>query len=200
MKIESRISFGKTLVATCQIPTTDRGMCVGNIFELNNREDKDYFEKLKTTPQWNGSKFLRGMDCLMKAGSIGNTNDTFSLENSTGECLGYISIITHEAPHNKKFIYSIETAPQFSDNKKDKTIKHVGSSLVAFAVGQAKQENRKQVSTLAFDSDTRKFFIRHCGFKIGYESSYDCIIEQKHYSKFLEKYKEKMGNEIIFIK
>ena len=200
MKISNNISFGKTLVATCQLPTTDKKMCSAKIFELNSNEDKDYFEKLKTTPHWNGSKFLRSMDFLMKRGSIGKTNDTFSLENGEGECLGYISVITHEKPYNKKFIYSLETAPEYSVKNKNRKTKNVGQTLVAFIVNKAQQENRDKVTTLAFDADERKFFKRNCKFKVGEESGYDFVLNKKHYSKFLEKHKEKTGSKISFIK
>lgn len=199
MKISPTISFGKTLVATCQINTTDNDNSECKIFELSNKEDRDYFEKLKKDKHWTGNKYLWSMDNLMQSGSIGNNNDTFSLENSNGECLGYINVITHEAPYNRKFIYSIETAPDFSAKKKDRTIKNIGRSLVAFVVAQAKQENKEQVRTLAFDSDTRTFFKRHCGFKYGQLSSFDCVLEKKYYSNFLEKFKDKTGSEIKFI-
>lgn len=200
MKINNNISFGKTLVATCQIQTTDKKNSACNIFELNSTEDKDYFEKLKSNPTWNGNKFLRSMDNLMKKGSIGKSNDTFSLENSGGECLGYISVITHEHPHNRKFIYSIETAPEYTAKKKDRTINNIGRSLVAFIVEKAKQENRDKVTTLAFDSDTRRFFKHHCGFKYGENSSYDCVLNRKDYTKFLENHKVKTGSEITLIR
>ena len=71
--------------------------------------------------------------------------------------------------------------------------------LVAFIVKQAKKENREKVTTLAFDSDTRKFFKRYCGFKYGELNNYDCVLDKKHYDKFLENHKEKTGSEIIFI-
>ena len=200
MKINNNISFGKTLVATCQLQTTDKKNSACNIFELNSTEDKDYFEKLKTDPHWNGSKFLRSMDCLMKTGSIGNTNDTFSLEDSNGKCLGYVSVITHEQPHNKKFIYSLETAPEHSAKNEKRATKNISHSLVAFIVEQAKKENRDQVTTLAFDSDTRKIFKRQCHFKYGEESSYDCVLPQKQFTKFLENHKKTTGNEITLIK
>lgn len=198
MKITNNISFGKTLVATCQFNMSDRDTSRCKIFELDSTEDKDYFAKLRDNPLWHGNKFLWSMDNLMKEGCIGNSNDTFSLENNEGECLGYISVITHAKPYNKKFIYSLETAPNYSEKKKEST-NHIGHSLVAFIIAQAEQENREQVSTLAFDKDTKNFFKRHCGFKTGYESGYDCVLEQKYYFKFLEKYKEKVGNEIKFI-
>ena len=47
MKISPNISFGKTLVATCQINTTDSDTSECKIFELSNKEDKDYLYNLE---------------------------------------------------------------------------------------------------------------------------------------------------------
>ena len=101
MKIINNISFGKTLVATCQTASTDKNNSCCKIFELNNSDDKDYFKKLNDNPQWNGNKFVWVMRRLMESKSIGKDNDTFSLENQDGECLGYINVISHKKPHNK---------------------------------------------------------------------------------------------------
>ena len=194
MKITNNISFGKTLVATCQIHTQDKDDFSCKIFELNNTDDYDYFQKLGTNPQWKGNKFVWVMKRLMESKSIGKGNDTFSLENQDGECLGYINVISHKTPRNKKSIQYVESTPQ--ENKKNDFAK---KTLVAFIVEQARKENKDEVNTLIFNKDARKFFKRECGFKLGEESSYDFVINKKHYSKFLEKYQKDTGSEITFI-
>jgi hypothetical protein len=200
MRITNNITFGKKLVATCNLPIQNGSTMPCNIFELNNNEDKDYFEKLKNKPIWNGSKFLRSMDGLIKSGSIGKENDTFSLENQNEECLGFISVITHKKPQNRKFIYTIETAPKYSSQKREKTTQQIGRSLVAVIVKQAQQENRDKVSVLAFNSDERKFFKHNCGFKVGDDNGFSYILPKKHYSKFLEKHTKTQNSKIDFIK
>ena len=110
MNVSKNISFGKTLVATCQMPTQDEKNSCCKIFELNNVEDKDYFSNLNKSKNWSGNSFVWVMERLMSSKSIGKENDTYSLENSAGECLGYINVISHEKPHNKKFIQYLEAA------------------------------------------------------------------------------------------
>ncbi|MBQ8886627.1 MAG: hypothetical protein IJY61_02890 [Candidatus Gastranaerophilales bacterium] len=193
MKITNNISFGKKLVATCQLSSTDKDSPCCKIFELNNTEDKDYFEKLNDNPKWNKNRFVWVMQRLMQSKSIGKENDTFSLESQTGECLGYINVISHKTPHNKKFIQYLETAQE------DKKTNFAKQTLVAFIVEQAKKENKDEVTTIIFEKDVRKFFKGVCGFKLGTESSYDFVLSKKHYGKFLEKYKKNTGSEITFI-
>ena len=119
---------------------------------------------------------------------------------SRKRCLGYIIIINQKHPQNRKFIYSIETAPKYSSKKREKTTQQIGRSLVAVIVKQAQQENRDKVSVLAFNSDERKFFKHNCGFKIGDDNGFSYILPKKHYSKFLEKHIKSKNSEINFIK
>ena len=193
MKISKNISFGKTLVATCQIPKSDKSVSSCKIFELDNTEDKNYFEKLNVSPNWTENRFLWVMKRLMQSKSIGKDHDTFSIENKSGDCLGYINIISHKSPFNKKSIQYIETSKDDTETKLTK------QSLVAFIIEQAKREDKEKVSVLAFDKNTRKFFTKECGFKHSIDNGYDFVLDKKHYDKFLEKHKQKTGSEITFI-
>lgn len=181
------ISFGKTLVATCSVKTDNDNSLPCKIYELNNVEDKDYFSNLKSDTHWSGNRFVWVMERLMNSRSIGNNNDTFSIENEIGDCLGYINVITHEKPHNRKSIQYLETSPQLKSEKDVKTSELVAKSLVSFIVQQAQKENRDKVSVIAFDAHTRKFYGKKCGFKNGTESCYDYVLVSKTYPKFIEK-------------
>ena len=189
------ISFGKTLVATCNLKSDNDSLLPCKIYGLNNVEDKDYFSNLKSDTNWSGNRFVWAMNRLMESRSIGNDNDTFLIENEMGNCLGYINVITHEKPYNRKSIQYLETSPQLNLDKKDKTSEIVAKSLVSFIVQQAQNESRDTVSVLAFDAPTRKFYGKKCGFKHGTESCYDYVLLRKTYPKFIEK----SSKEIEFI-
>lgn len=189
------ISFGKTLVATCKLKCDNDNSLPCKIYELDNVQDKDYFSNLKSDTNWSGNRFVWVMNRLMNSRSIGNDNDTFSIENEIGDCLGYINVITHEKPHNRKSIQYLETSPQLNLEKDDKTSEIVAKSLVSLIVQQAQNECRDKVSVLAFDAPARRFFGKKCGFKLGTEGCYDYILETKSYPKF----KDKFSKEIEFI-
>ena len=180
-------------MSTCQMPTQDEKDSCCKIFELNNVEDKDYFSNLNKSKNWSGNSFVWVMERLMQSKSIGKDHDTFSIENQFGDCLGYINIISHKSPFNKKSIQYIETS------KDDTETKLIQQSLVAFIIEQAKREDKAKVSVLAFDKNIRKFFTKECGFKHSIDSGYDFVLDKKHYDKFLEKHKQKTGSEITFI-
>lgn len=187
------ISFGKTLVANCQVKLQPDNVSSCKIFELE-KSDSDYFIKVKELPSWSGNRFLWVMKEQTKPERFSDDTQIFVLESDNGECLGYVDLISRSS----KLIQYLEVAPEIIKSKNKILSKDIARSLIVAVVNAASKENMESVSALAFDFNTKKFYTRNCGFKSGMKSAYDYTVDKKQYSKFLEKNIYKDGVRIDF--
>ena len=61
------ISFGKTLLAKCDLRRGNYKKVECNIFQLNSVDDKDYFERVWKSKPWQDAKYLWDMDAELRA-------------------------------------------------------------------------------------------------------------------------------------
>ena len=186
------ISFGKKLVANCQVKRPISPVSECKIFELE-KTDNDYFDKVKSDHNWDRNRFLWIMQEQTKPERFDNDTQIFVLENNTGECLGYINLISRA----NKLIQYLEITPQIIKLGNKAFSKEIARTLISAVVNSAQKENKEKISVLAFDFHTKKFYTKNCGFKSGIQT-YDYVLDKKHYSKFLEKYTKNDGVSIDF--
>ena len=177
------ISFGKTLAANCHFESHSGTISTCKIFELD-KSDSDYFESVKRDKNWSGNRFLWIMKEQTKPERFSKDTQIFVLEDSTGECLGYINLISRDS----KLIQYLEVMPIISNLKNKNYAQSIAKSLISTTVKSAQKENKDKVSVLVFDFNTKKFYKKNCGFKSGMQSSYDYVLEKKDYSRFFEKF------------
>lgn len=177
------VSFGKTLVANCQLKMSSDRVSSCKIFELE-KSDSDYFKKVKTDSNWFGNKFLWIMNEQTKPNRFGDDTQIFVLEDDSSNCLGYINIISRD----NKLIQYLEIMPIISNLKNKNYAQNIARALVSTTVKSAQKEDKEKVSALAFDFTTRKFYTKKCGFKSGMQSAYDYVIDKKNYSRFFERF------------
>ena len=177
------ISFGKTLVANCQVKIQPDKFSSFKIFELE-KSDNDYFSKVKESPSWLGNRFLWIMKEQTQPERFSDDTQIFVLEDEKNQCLGYINLISR----NSKLIQYLEILPSISNLKNKKFAKNIASLLVATTVKSAQKESKEKVSALAFDFNTRKFYTKTCGFRSGMQSAYDFVIDKKDYSRYFDRY------------
>ena len=149
--------------------------------------------KVKSNQNWNGNRFLWVMKEQTKPERFSDDTQIFVLENDTGECFGYVNLISRA----NKLIQYLEISPQIIKIGNKSFSKDIARTLISAVVNSAQKENKEKVSVLAFDFHTKKFYTKNCGFKSGLQP-YDYTLDKKHYSKFLEKYTQKDGVSIDF--
>lgn len=201
MKISNfsnNLSFGKTLAASCSVRTNTGDVEQCNIYELDKKDDKDYFLKLKNNPSWEDNKYLDIVNSLMFSTYISLNIKSYAMENSDGDCLGYVRAISDGREHEKKSITYIETCPEYSSNNKKRELKYIGQSLMAFIVGLAKKEDKDSVCIPSVAKGASKFYQKKCFFKKDKTSTNGLVLNNKYYDKFLKKHKKNTQSEIKF--
>lgn len=198
MKIES-ISFGKKLMARCQIKTNSGEIKPCEIYELKKEEDIDYFCKLKKNPEWENGEYIEITNQMMLSPLLNKGLRTFSLETKDEGCLGYISTHDFDFIPNKTYVEFLETCPQYTSQNKKRKIKYIGQSLMAFVVGLAQEQNKTRVCITTTAPKSKKFYSRACNFRQDYNGNDGLILNSQSYQKFLNRHKENTGKEIEFI-
>lgn len=186
----SNISFAKTLAATCHVKTKSGDFEQCKIFELDKFSDKNYFQKLTKDQTWDGNSFIDTLNYLMQMPYSNYHERTYAMENKNGECLGYIrTTMGYDIEQDEK-ISHIETCPKHKTKNKDREIKYIGQTLIAFLVGRAKKENRKGIYIESYLDEAKKFYEEKCNFKPISSRAYELTLSNKDYDSFLEEYKQ----------
>lgn len=199
MKIFSNISFGKKLKATCQVKTDSGEAKPCQIYELNKKDDIDYFCKLKKSKEWSNGEYLEITNQMMLSPLTNRGLRTYSLETKEDGCIGYISTHDFDFIKDKTYVEFLETCPQYTSENKRREIKYIGQTLLAFVVGLADKEDKTRVCISSTAPKSRKFYTKGCGFRQDYNGKDGLILNSQSYEKFLNRHKENTGKEIEFI-
>lgn len=198
-KVDLNISFGKTLVATCQIKSKSNDVQKCNIFELNEKSDCDYFEKELKRDEWENSKYMKAMHQIMNSPFLSKSTRTYSLESQQGDCLGYIATLELNTAKNKENIQYLEVCPSFAFANGERNLKYIGQSLVTFLIAQAQKEGKSKVCVPIYSTSAKDFYYKKCGFEYDEERVDGFAIERKNFDKALDNLKNKTGAEINFV-
>lgn len=197
--LNSNINFGKTLVATCQIKSKSNDIQKCNIFELNDKSDCDYFEKELKRDDWANSKYMKAMHQIMNSPFLAKSARTYTLENSNGDCLGYIATLILNTAKNKENIQYLEVCPSFAFANSERNLKYIGQSLVTFLIAQAQKEGKSKVCVPVYSTSAKDFYYKKCGFEYDDERVDGFAVERENFSMVLDSLKNKTGSEINFV-
>ncbi len=155
------VSFQKKLVAYANV-IKNKQPYPCTIFKLEKGTDSDYFTKQGQI--WKKAKYLQPVEAELEGDFCNlHTGDSeiFVLENPNGKCLGYC----HQDTLNKgNEVITLEVHPRYRYENKERTIKYIGETLLAFL---AKLSQQQKKSTLKIDHATknsRPFYTKKCGF------------------------------------
>ena len=132
--IKNNINFGKTLEAKCDLRGQNHRKVECNIFQLSPEEDKDYFARVWRSKPWEDAKYLWDMDAELSANINGER--IYVIESKAGRCLGYMAMApTLNNPRQEELVF-LETCPKYQKGKKNRPLKYIGETLLAFATGK----------------------------------------------------------------
>ncbi|MBQ2984557.1 MAG: hypothetical protein IJD57_07165 [Candidatus Gastranaerophilales bacterium] len=160
LSVKNSPLFQKKLISK-SVVLKEKKPCECNVFELDKKQDFDYFQKLQHDRNWRRAKFLKEMDEDLQRDL--SYERVFVLETKDKNCLGYICIDDFERENTKQIAY-IETCPRYAGKNNKKTYKYIGNALLAFAV-QFAQENCADKVTVPYVVSKSKRFYFKSGFK-----------------------------------
>ncbi len=192
-------SFCKKLVATCNVKTRNDNSKECNIYQLDKKKDTRYFLNLGESRNWDENKFLGISNQLMLSPLLSSHIIPYVMEDEKGDCLGYISVLKDEDKGEKASIQYLETCPKHSSNNKERQIKYIGESLLAFVVSLAKNEDVARVCVPTYSSSAKPFYYWKCCFREDKDKKDGLVLDRRNYDKFLDRHNKKVGSEITFI-
>lgn len=164
-RINSNISFGKTLQATCNILDRNKVPQKAYIYELDDaKEDMDYFFHLKNEEDWIDSGFLDYLACDTKFIIYSPKESIYVLETKNGDCLGLMTTKNDKA-RGTLTLEVLETAPSCTkqENKKEQKAKYIGETLLSFLIQKAQNNNYKKI-VLDSTQEAYDFYGKKCHF------------------------------------
>lgn len=163
MKINNSIfnqSFQKRLVANANILKNNQPYPV-EIYEVNKKEDEDYFEKLSQNDNWRSANLLKYVqEQFSKTARLRFTHGLklkfYTVEDKKQNCLGIVQVDNSKL--NSQEILYIEAQPA---NKKSKEYKYIGETMLSFLVKQQQSNKRaRQLFVPLPLDDARDFYLK----------------------------------------
>lgn len=200
MKILSslnKVSFKKSLVANCSVIKKDNTKIPCSIYDLNQHDDSDYFEKISNKSDWNGARYL----CYLKEdlAELDEKPDRkiYVLEGNNLDCLGYSEVLYCD--DNKNEILFLETAPtqNFSSRRKA-SFKYIGETLLSFIVKQSKEQKVKSVELQATVASIN-FYKDKCFFRLPKKETDPLYLINRDFSKLIKQNEEHTKSSIELI-
>ena len=129
----SPISFQKSFMSNATVLQDGKPLDC-KIFEVNYKDDKDYFDKVQNDKNWKKAVYL---DEIVEDFPYDFPYEKiYTIENSKEDCLGYLSIDVFDK--HKLEVNLIETCPKYSIRNEKRGIQNIGQELMNFLVRIAK--------------------------------------------------------------
>lgn len=193
----SKVSFQKTLVANCAVIKKDNTKVPCSIYDLNQHEDSDYFEKIPNKTDWNGARYL----CYLKE-DLAEFDDKpnrkiYSLENKNGDCFGYSEVLYDDDNINE--ILFLETVPTQNFSSREKSsFKYIGETLLSFIVKQSKEQKVKNIEVQASIASTN-FYKDKCFFRLPKKETAPLYLINRDFSKLIKQNEEHTKSSIELV-
>ena len=142
---------------------------------------------------------MKAMHQIMNSPFLAKSARTYTLENSNGDCLGYIATLILNTARNKENIQYLEVCPSFAFANGERSLKYIGQSLVSFLIAQAQREGKSKVCVPVYSTSAKDFYYKKCGFEYDDEREDGFAIERENFDKALDNLKNKIGSEINFV-
>lgn len=160
----SSISFKKKLMANANIVSDGKPENVG-IYKLEPRKEEDryYFERLQSEPEWRKGLFLRSLHRTMRY--LGDDVHIYVMEDKNNKCLGLLEVDDDIYAQKFQDVIYLETRPDLKNEDGKGRKKYIAETLMAFAtkVFDEKIKNGIIVGNPLYFA--RNFYIDNCGFR-----------------------------------
>ena len=197
MKISSSVTFGKTLVAQCDLRRQNHRKVPCNIFKLDYPEDKDYFLKLEKSRPWQNAWFMWDMDSEFNSDVTGER--TYVMESKGGRCLGYIAMLTDYDDQKEEEIVYLETCPKYQTKNSNRPLQYIGETLISFVIGSLDKKKTDAVIIKAYSETGKPFYINNCGFEECEERNNSLLLKNKDFKKLSSKNEKHIKSKIQYI-
>lgn len=188
----NNLSFQKRLIANCKI--VDKGKSVPcQIFELNKRDDADYFKSLLKERGWKGQGFVEYIDDIFSHSGCGDAK-FYAIENAKNKKLGFCQI--YQEPNQYDELEIIEVMPKAAHDNSSRNIKYIGETLMTFLVEKAKREGKKSFVIPVPIPDARDFY-KNCGFAECGDRAF--LMKANNFDNLINKNIEHTGSTINFV-
>jgi len=158
------IQFQKKLMARCAVKNDKRKkFCNIYALEPEKRKDRHYFRTLSmSNDDWKDARFLDALDRQASEYKL-NQKTFYVLEDLDKNCLGVCSI--DKTDKDKDTLSYFEVVPKNAYRNKDRKIKYVGETMLAFLTKMAKKSGKKYLEVPYVMSDAIDFYIEKCNFE-----------------------------------
>lgn len=204
LNFNSDINFQKILRANCKVIKNGLpSKC--KIYQLENPQDKDYFDKLSEKECWDGAVFLDRQSENIK--DINHEFNIFVMEDEKSECLGYITCADFAV---KSVVDFLETAPKLKHEAasySDESFRYIGETLLSFVAKRAKWKLKSKIE-LDSTEGSKNFYTKKCGFKhmpandyyeSPYGSLYCMVLPYAKFDSLIKQNEEHTQGTINFI-
>ena len=188
--ISNSLSFKKKLEAKCHVLKNNYPYKC-SIYSLNQREDADYFLDYNRSIQWKNSIYWRNMDEELR--EFYDHEKFYVMEDKDDNCLGFIKVRSASKSLPRAVIF-FETNPQYANDNKNRNIKYVGETLLAFVTKLAKKEKSPVVNICVPTSSSIPFYKDKCGFEI--QEGMGLILPTENYKNFIAQNEDHTGKKI----
>ena len=193
----NKVKFAKKFIATANVVKVSNGKekpipC--SIYKLERGIDKDYF---KTQPKyWKKAAFADSIEAelLTKSSQSRPFGDIYTIEDSKGKMLGYCE---QDELYFQNVLALVETSPAYKNAKKDRKIKYVGETMLAFLVKMAKNQNKAAFAVDSVLDEARDFYSKKCGFEKDGIRTY--ILSEKQFDNFISQNESHTQGKIEFM-
>ena len=192
-----QINFGKTLAAKCDLLRQNHRKVECNIFQLNSKDDEDYFEKLWRSTAWKDAKYLCDMDAELNANIEGER--IYVLESQAGRCLGYIAMTPSlNNPKHEELVF-LETCPKYQKGNTSRSLKYIGETLLAFATGKLDTRETNAIVIKDYSKTGKPFYKENCGFKETNDANKTLFLPRKSFPSLIAKNEMHTNSKIRYI-
>lgn len=190
-------SFQKKLLATTTLK--ERGESIPcQIYELNSPKDTFYLKEQMDSDNWLGYHYLDtffknfAKDKFYKEPHI----NFYTLEKESGELLGYLEEVKNDK--TRKILY-LETAPSTAKGTKNRKIKGIGETIIAFIASQTIKNKEMPDIWISYPSENSRSFYKKLGFERPSLKSPSMRLPIENIIPLIWKNEDRNGSEIKFV-
>ncbi len=184
------LNFQKKLVASVRKPNCAQNY---NIYKLD-KDDKFYFYDIR--PYWQDS--LLFLDFIDAFDERYGAYDFYVLENDKKECLACAQ--TLDSSEGETELICIESQPDVAYKNKDRKVKYIGETMIAFLLKMSDKNNKKEFIVPHMLSTAAPFYIENCGFKMYDKSGFMASHKtNEEYQKLISQNEAHTGAKIELI-
>lgn len=195
-KVNYSPSFQKQLRAKVNILNNNKPeKCY--IYELNQKEDADYFEPYLKHSIWDEEVYIDIFDSHIKEKE--KNEHIYVLESKDKELLGALQVNDDDKYGEYQTIEYIATSPLYSSANIPRDRKYIGQTLLAFAAKAFDNKHTKGLCIPTPISSAVDFYMNKCNFSPCDPDACELVMHKNSFDKFIKKNEENTQGRLELI-